>query len=254
MAFEKEKRTKLLNLSRSPREYWKFIKQNCNKTSDSANKVSMESFVNYFGNHLNMEATTQNDDLLQNIIQNNDNIDLEGPITNEEIILSIKHIHANKSPGPDGICIEMFKSIQNEILPFLSSLFNELYDRGEIPSDWCKNIICPLYKGGPSTNPENYRGISLINSISKIFTGILTTRLQKWAEENRVIDESQAGFRKGYSTIDNIFSLQAIIQKYICRPRGRFYCIFIDFRRAFDSIPHSKLWDSLQRKGIHENS
>ena len=51
------------------------------------------------------------------------------------------------------------------------------------------------------------------------------TRLQKWAEENRVIDESQAGFRKGYSTIDNIFSLQAIIQKYICRPRGRFYCI-----------------------------
>ena len=84
-----------------------------------------------------MEAATQNDDLLQSIIQNNDTIDLEGPITNEEIISSIKHIQANKSPGPDGICIEMFKSIQNEISPFLSSLFNELYDRGEIPSDWC---------------------------------------------------------------------------------------------------------------------
>ena len=103
-------------------------------------------------------------------------------------------------------------------------------------------------------NPENYRRISLINSISKIFTGILTSRLQKWAEDKTVIDESQAGFRKTYSTIDNIFSLQAIIQKYICRPRGRFYCIFIDFKRAFDSIPHSKLWDSLQRKGINENS
>ena len=116
------------------------------------------------------------------------------------------------------------------------------------------NIICPIYKGGPSTNPETYRGTSLINIISKFFTGILTTRLQKWAEENRVIDESQAGFRKGYSTIDNIFSLQAIIHKYICRPRDRFYCIFIDFRRTFDSNPYSKLWDSLQRKGIHENS
>ena len=103
-------------------------------------------------------------------------------------------------------------------------------------------------------NPENYRGISLINSISKIFTGILTSRLQKLAEDKRVIDESQAGFRKTYSTIDNIFSLQAIIQKYICRPKGRFYCIFIDFKRAFDSIPHSKLWDSLQRQGINENS
>ena len=45
-------------------------------------------------------------------------------------------------------------------------------------------------------NPENYRGISLINSISKIFTGILTSRLQKWAEDKRVIDESQAGSEK----------------------------------------------------------
>ena len=111
-----------------------------------------------------------------------------------------------------------------------------------------------LIKSGALTNPENYRGISLINSISKIFTGILTTQLQKWSEEKRVIDESQAGFRKGYSTIDNIFSLQAIIQKYLCRPRGRFYCIFNDFKRAFDSIPHTKLWNSFQRKGINENS
>ena len=94
----------------------------------------------------------------------------------------------------------------------------------------------------------------MINRISKIFTNILTIRLQKWAENNNVIDESQAGFRKQYSTIDNIFSLQALIQKYLCRERGRFYCIFVDFRRAFDSISHNKIWDSLQRKGISENS
>ena len=75
-------------------------------------------------------------------------------------------------------------------------------------------------------DPGNFRGVSLINSISKIFTGILTNRLQKWSEENTVLDESQAGFRKNYSTIDNIFSLHAIIQKYLCRPRGRFYCFF----------------------------
>ena len=120
----------------------------------------------------------------------------------------------------------MFKSIQNEILPFLSSLFNELYDRGEIPSDWCKNIICPLYKGGPSTNPENYRGISLINSISKIFTGILTTRLQKWAEENSVIDESQAGFRKGTLPLIT-FSLYKQSYKNISVDRGVDFIVFL---------------------------
>ena len=66
-----------------------------------------------------------------------------------------------------------------------------------------------------------------------------------------MLDESQAGFRKNYSTMDNIFSLYAIAQKYLSKERGRFYCIFIDFCRAFDSINHEKLWDSLKRKGIN---
>ena len=69
-----------------------------------------------------------------------------------------------------------------------------------------------------------------------------------------MIDESQAGFRKQYSTTDSIFSVQSLSQKYLCRTRDRFYCIFVDFRRAFDSIPNNKLWDSLQRKGLNENS
>ena len=114
--------------------------------------------------------------------------------------------------------------------------------------------ICPKHKSGNLSNPENFRGISLINSVSKIFTNILTIRLQKWAENNDVIYESQAGFRRHYSTIVNIFSLQALIQKYLCRTRRIFYCLIGDFRRAFDSVPHNKIWDSLQRKGLNENS
>ena len=60
----------------------------------------------------------------------------------------------------------------------------------------------------------------------------------------------RAGFRKNYSTMDNIFSLYGIAQKHLSKERGRVYCIFIDFR-AFDSINHDKLWDSLKRKGIN---
>ena len=50
-----------------------------------------------------------------------------------------------------------------------------------------------------------------------------------------------------------MFSLQAIVHKYLCREVGRFYCIFIDFKRAFDSIQHASLWYSLERKGISPN-
>ena len=83
---------------------------------------------------------------------------------------------------------------------------------------------------------------------------VLTIRLTSWAEASGVIDESQAGFRKDYSTTDNIFSLHALVQKNLCRARGRFYCIFVDFKRAFNSIQHANLWHSLERKDISQNS
>ena len=114
-------------------------------------------------------------------------------------------MNSGKSPGPDGIVIEMFKSTLGQILPFLKTLFNDVYDRGEVPAGWCESIICPIYKSGSHREPQNYRGISLMNSISKIFNGILTVRVQKWAEENNVLDESQAGFRRGFSTIDTCY-------------------------------------------------
>lgn len=83
-----------------------------------------------------------------------------------------------------------------------------------------------------------------------MFTSILTKRLTKWREENQIIDESQAGFRSQYSTIDNIFTLQAIIQKYLSKRRGRFYVFYIDFKKAFEGCDHSKCWACLQRHGI----
>ena len=107
---------------------------------------------------------------------------------------------------------------------------------------------------GDINNPNNYRAISLVNTISKIFTKILSKRLTSWCEINSVIDESQAGFRRGYSTIDNIFSLSAVIQKYLTKRRGRIYVFYIDYLKAFDNCVHSKLWESLVRKGINPNS
>ena len=82
---------------------------------------------------------------------------------------------------------------------------------------------------------------------------ILSNRLTAWAEENAVLDESQAGFRRGYATTDNIFNLHAIVQKYISKRRGRIYVFYVDFLKAFDNCVHTKLWESLSRKGIDDN-
>ncbi len=106
-------------------------------------------------------------------------------------------------------------------------------------------------KKGSKSDVKNYRGISLLCTISKIFTKVLNNRLVVWSDQNNVLDESQGAYRKGRSTVDQIFSLHAIIQKYLRKRGGRFYVAYVDFSRAFDSIPHSILWYRLLNTGIH---
>ena len=74
-----------------------------------------------------------------------------------------------------------------------------------------------------------------------VFTKILLDRFNKWLNMNNLIQEEQAGYKKGYSTIDNVFNLQSVIQKYTSKKKGRYYILFVDFTKAFDSIPHSHL-------------
>ena len=122
-----------------------------------------------------------------------------------EIQRAISKLKSDRSDGPDGLCIEMFKFVIDDIIQFLVLLFNYNYNTGLFSEDWCKSIISPIHISDPTNNTENYRAIVLINCLCKIFMSrILTTRLTDRAETQNVIDESQAGFRKGYSTIDNI--------------------------------------------------
>ena len=87
--------------------------------------------------------------------------------------------------------------------------------------------------------------------MSKILTRCINKRLTVWAEENGKLYEEQCGFRKQRSTIDQIFTLQAIIRKYTSKKKGRYYCIFVDFSKAFDSVSHICLWYKLLKAGVH---
>ena len=101
-------------------------------------------------------------------------------------------------------------------------MFNSLLNTGVYPDAWAESILCPIYKSGSNNEPGNYRGISLISIMYKIFSHIATSRIYKWAEHEGQIDEAQTGFRKGYSAVDNIFSLQSMVQKYLSKKGGRF--------------------------------
>ena len=118
---------------------------------------------------------------------------------------------------------------QNLLFPYLTIVFNNIFTSGNIPDNWGKSIICSLHKKGSIYDPNNFRGISLINTVCKIFANILVARVDKWTDKFNVIHESQAGFRRQNSTTDYIFTLHAIAQKNLSRiGGGRFYCLFGD--------------------------
>ena len=116
----------------------------------------------------------------------------------------------------------MFKCTRPYIIPFLTNVFKTVYESGNFPCSWSKSLIVPIHKKGEQNDPGNYRGISLINSITKVFIGILTERLNKWVDKYKVINEAQAGFRKGYSVIDQTFNLQCLVQKYLSKKKVDF--------------------------------
>ena len=85
---------------------------------------------------------------------------------------------------------------------------------------------------------------------SKIFTGILNKRLTAWTDTQEIITDDQAGFRKGYSTVDNAFVLHSVIHRHLNKSK-KVYAAFIDFRKAFDSVKRETLWNVLQKNGIN---
>ena len=114
-------------------------------------------------------------------------------------------------------------------------------------------MIQPIYKNkGPRNDPDNYRGISLLSCVAKLFTACVNSRLSLFLEENDLIKENQAGFRNGYSTTDHIFSLHSIIDLYL-RKKKRIYAAFIDYRKAFDLVHRASLWKKLMLHQINGN-
>ena len=137
------------------------------------------------------------------------------PFTEEELKSSISALKNGKACGPDGILAEMIKSNILKISPILLFLYNKLLSSGDFPLVLGRSIICPIFKSGSLLDPGNFRGVSLIDSLNKILTGMMNNRLSKCAKDFSKIDEAKSGFRSGYSTVDNLFCLMATAQKYL---------------------------------------
>ena len=98
-------------------------------------------------------------------------------------------------------------------MPLYVAFFSLIFDTGVLPDSWLKGVIKPIYKNkGDSNSPENYRPITILSCFGKLFTSILNSRLNDFIDAHNVLEETQAGFRAGYSTMDHIFVLYALTE------------------------------------------
>ena len=169
---------------------------------------------------------------------------IQSEITETELKNALFQQKNNKSPGIDLLSAEIFKISFDLISPFLLKLYNRLFRNGEYPRIWGEGIIVPIFKGGDKDSAQNYRGITLINILGKIYSQILLNRLTKWSEKENKISNNQFGFQRGKSTTDCIFILSSIISKTLYQGE-KLYCVFLDYEKAFDNIDRNLLWQKL---------
>ena len=117
----------------------------------------------------------------------------------------------NKSPGANNITVELLKESGESMFEFLTFLFSECLKQGKTPKDWENTVVILLHKKLGWTNLSNYRPISLLDCTYKIFSKIVNNRITRTLDKNQSIE--QAGFRRGFSTIDHLQPINQLIEK-----------------------------------------
>ena len=178
-----------------PRKFWRFL----NGTRKCEIKLELDKAHDYFSK-INHCQETETSDINLNF-EPNENEEINIPITLEEIKKAARILKNNKSSGIDMILNEHIKHSLElpHIQQLYLKLFNLVFDTGHIPEAWSIGKIIPVYKqkGGP-TDPSNYRPITLLSCMGKLFTAVINNRLQAYSEEHSKINNCQAGFRKNF--------------------------------------------------------
>ena len=168
---------------------------------------------------------------------------LNGKIQLDEVEKALGRIRKGKhgkASGIDGIPIELYSSDIKYFTPLLTTLFNTIFDSADYPDDWAQGLIYPVHKKGDKSDPQNYRKVSLIPSLSKVFESVLENRLSFKNLVCREDDPLQRGFKKDCRSSDNLFVLYNLVETQKTRKKPLYVC-YIDLTKAFDYLNRDAL-------------
>ena len=230
------------------KKFWKLFDKLEQKQNDSIFKqgISSQRWVSHF------KAIFHGQDGNHEIPKNTADVGiLDQDISDEELKLCAYVLRDGKVPGHDSISNEMLSCLLEVRPDILKKLFNTILKNPITIEKWSISMISPLHKSGSKTDPDNYRGISLLSCFSKFFTSILNQRLTKFAIDNKIFSNAQLGFLAGCKTSDGLLILHNIVD-YYCKTKSQYvYGCFVDFKKAFDSIPRRILFQKLLDNNIN---
>lgn len=167
----------------------------------------------------------------------------------DEILHVIHSLKDNCALGWDGISTSIIKATRKVLTPILCHIFNLSFTTGVFPQIFKKALVHPIFKSGDRDSVSNYRPISVLTVMSKVFEKIINKRLVQFLNQNKILSENQFGFRSGRSTDEAVLKLsETVIENFDNKLRT--IGIFLDLSKAFDTVSIPILLSKLECAGI----
>ena len=173
-------------------------------------------------------------------------------ITSKDVYDIIKSLKVNKASGMDGVSHRILKEAIESISEPLCKIFNKSLHQGIFPTQWKYANVIPIYKSKETFLPSNYRPVSLLSTISKVFERCVFKYLNNYLLLNEIIETNQSAFTAGDGTVNQLITIHDDICKLL-DDGNDVQMIFFDISKAFDRVWHNGLLFKLEHIGICGN-
>ena len=243
------------------KDFWKYVNSKLKRTTGICNLVKPDGSLtstdaekcqllnDFFVSVLTKENLTN----MPNLENKNNGIYLSDIIiTSKAIENKLKNLDPYKAPGPDKLPPLLLKQLSTELSIPLAIIFNKSISEGHVPTQWKEAEVTAIFKKGNKNLTNNYIPVSLTSILCKTLESFITDSIQNYMESNKMFNSCQHGFRKHRSCVTQLLEVMNDFTNYIDNKKN-IDILYLDFSKAFDTVPHERLLNKLKAYGITNN-